>query len=408
MTSHGEAVHDPAPLNATLREITNRSSKHLHDQLERAGSGSLQHRDSTSAASGQDAQDSADRALVPHLDTALFHEVNIAELLKAAAAASETAEQDAGKHCQPTAQVQLPAPGVPQHMKPSPHLSSLPMQTDRDPSVRHAKTTTLLAPTGHSSVDELQETVEGDDTAAAAAAAAQLVGMSRCSTTDSDRKVEQTNGNASRSGQPNRVSAALFHRPTDAQLDTGKVPAAALVKPQGFDRYQAFKGYQPPLSADPDNISAWDTPRLEQLPVKLPEPRFNPHTVAVTSNSAEPACKAGLAYDLPSAAEARRGGDGVVVEESADGTWPAHVMVVCNSNVGKFLLMRQSMVCTCKLCQNKAAKMGVPYVDMTPTEFERHSGIHAALPQTGDTVSLATCSLSETTQPVRIGTDARL
>ena len=70
----------------------------------------------------------------------------------------------------------------------------------------------------------------------------------------------------------------------------------------------------------------------------------------------------------------------MIVEDSADGHWPAHVLVQCNGNQGKFLLAKQSMVCTCKLCQNKAAKLGVPFVDMTPTEFERHSGETLAQP----------------------------
>lgn len=369
MTSHDEAAHDSALPNATLREITNHRNKHLLDQLERTDSGSLQQRDSNSAASGPDAHDSPDRVVVPHLDPALFQQVNIAELIRAAAAA-ETAEQVAGKHRQPSVQVQTSVSGMPQHRKPSSHSSAPLMQADRSASLEHAQTTTTLDPAGHSSVHELP-TVEGDDTAAAAAAAAQLVGMSGRSTTDSDPKCEHAKGQAPCSGQPNSVSAAPLHRNT--QTNTGKLPAAALVNPQGFTPYEAFRGYQPPLSADPDNISAWDTPRLEQLPVKLPEPRSKPHMIAVNSNSADPACKAGSAYDVPRAAQGK-GGEGVIVEDSADGTWPAHVMVVCNGNVGKFLLMKQSMVCTCKLCQTKAAKMGVAYVDMTPTEFERHSG----------------------------------
>lgn len=64
----------------------------------------------------------------------------------------------------------------------------------------------------------------------------------------------------------------------------------------------------------------------------------------------------------------------VVVEPVAEGDWPAHITVQCNGNVGKFMLGKQSMVCMCKLCQAKAAKANLPYTEMTPTEFERHSG----------------------------------
>lgn len=382
LTSH-EAAPDPALPNDMLREITNRRN---NDQLERTDSGSLQQRDSNSAASGPDAHDSDDRVLVPHLDPALFQQVNIAELIKAAAAA-ETAQQVAGKHHHPSVQVQASTSGMPQHRKPSSHSSAPPMQVDRSASLEHTQTTTTLGPAGHSSVHELLPAVGGDDTAATAAA--QLVGMSGRSTTDADPKFEHANGHASRSGKPNSLSAALLHR--NAQHVTEKLPAAALINSQGVTPYEAFRGYQPPLSADPDNISAWDTPRLEQLPVKLPEPRFKPHMVA-TSNSAHPACKAGSAYNSPRAAQGK-GGEGVIVEDSADGLWPAHVMVVCNGNVGKFLLMKQSMVCTCKLCQTKAAKMGAAYVDMTPTEFERHSGTKTSTP-VPDSATCAACSVS--------------
>lgn len=359
-SNHDDAVYDSA---LTLREITNRSSKHLHDQLERTGSGSLQPRDSISAASGLDTQDSADRVLVPRHEPPRFHELNIAELIKAAA------EQDPGKHRHPDSQLQAPLPDMPERTKPTPHPTVLSMQAGYHAPVRNTRTTSVGEPTGHSSRDELLPAVRD---ATAAAAAAQLVGMSRRGTTDSDLKA---NGHAPRSGHTSTVSAARLHLNGDARSNAGVTTVTAPVRPQGGRPYEAFRGYQPPLSADPDNLSAWDTPRLEQLPVKLPEPRSIPHMGVAISNSADPACKAGSAYDSPRAAQAR-GPEGVVVEESADGKWPAHVMVVCNSNVGKFLLVKQTMVCTCKLCQNKAAKIGVPFVDMTPTEFERHSGTH--------------------------------
>lgn len=63
-----------------------------------------------------------------------------------------------------------------------------------------------------------------------------------------------------------------------------------------------------------------------------------------------------------------------IIEPTAEGDWPAHIVVQCNGNIGKFMLGKQSMVCMCKLCQVKAAKAELPYTEMTPTEFERHSG----------------------------------
>jgi len=112
------------------------------------------------------------------------------------------------------------------------------------------------------------------------------------------------------------------------------------------------------------------------MPGRLPEPRFNFHLLHSASKATAPALKADAAssaYDSPRVAQSK-GGEGGIVEESADGKWPAHVLVQCNGNQGKFLLNKQSMVCTCKLCQTKAAKLGLTFVEMTPTEFERHSG----------------------------------
>lgn len=492
-TNHEEAAYNSAP---TLREITNHSSKHLHDQIERAGSGSLQRRDSNSAASGPDAQDSAIRDHVPQQGSPSGIQVlNIPELVKAAAAAAaRAAEQDSGKHGQPDGQAQapppaapapdaqpsadrVPAPGqepnsihvpdlpelpraeaaakaaeqapakhgqpdghtkapptaasapdaqqsvgrvpaprqepnsvselgipelyraetaaeaaeqapgkpdarplallpdtMPQRTKPSygglsPVQAGLTMPLRTKPSycrlsplqagllvrAKHAQTSTVLDLTKHSSRRELLP-AEGKDIAA-----------------QRGQGSEPTHGHAPRSKQLTSISAAYLHHTGGAQPDAGAATPAAVVKPQRSRPFEAVRAFQPPLSADPENSAAWDTPRLEQLPVKLPEPRAIAHVGPAALTSADPACNTGPAYDSPRAAQAR-GSEGVVIEESADGAWPAHVMVVCNSNVGKFLLVKQTMVCTCKLCQNKAAKMGVPFVDMTPTEFERHSG----------------------------------
>ena len=153
--------------------------------------------------------------------------------------------------------------------------------------------------------------------------------------------------------------------------------------------WKLLPGQQPPLAALPDDIAAWDTPRLEQMPGRLPEPRFNTHLLHSGSKAAALELKADTvssAYDSPRAGQPKSG-EGTIVEESADGKWPAHVLVQCNGNQGKFLLNKQSMVCTCKLCQTKAAKMGLTFIDMTPTEFERHSGEQLHPPH--ETASLA-------------------
>ena len=159
--------------------------------------------------------------------------------------------------------------------------------------------------------------------------------------------------------------------------DQDKVKPQNAFRPQELNGWQLGPGQQPPLSALPDDIAAWDTPRLEQMPVRLPEPRFNAHLLHSASKTAAPAGKAdhgsSAQHDSPRVAQSK-GNEGVIIEDSVDGVWPAHVLVQCNGNQGKFLLAKQSMVCNCKLCQTKAAKLGLLFVDMTPTEFERHSG----------------------------------
>ena len=316
--------------------------------------------------------DSADRLPVPHKKAPDFIVMNIAELRQKAAA--QAAQQDSGKHRQLHGQPQASLPdSVPQRTQPTPHKLTLPGLAGHHAHAKRADINTNVQDLARHSFRTDSLPAGDHDTAAAAPAAAQSVGRYRRAANGSDQKAEQHNNSQDcYSKQPNSRSVAHLHRNGDAKPDAGAA-AAALVRPQGSHPCEVNRAFQPPLSADPDNIAAWDTPRLEQLPVKLPEPWSTAHVGAAALDSADPACKAGSAYDSPRAAQAR-GSDGVVVEESADGTWPAHVMVVCNSNVGKFLLVKQTMVCTCKLCQNKAAKMGVPFVDMTPTEFERHSG----------------------------------
>jgi hypothetical protein len=64
-----------------------------------------------------------------------------------------------------------------------------------------------------------------------------------------------------------------------------------------------------------------------------------------------------------------------------------HVPIICNGNRGRFLLEHQSCVCHCKGCEARAARHNVAYHEMTPTEFERHSGAHQGLADIGVCVS---------------------
>ena len=48
--------------------------------------------------------------------------------------------------------------------------------------------------------------------------------------------------------------------------------------------------------------------------------------------------------------------------------------VVCNGNRGVFIVERQVIVCLCSQCAARAAQMGLPEMELSPTDFERHSG----------------------------------
>lgn len=50
------------------------------------------------------------------------------------------------------------------------------------------------------------------------------------------------------------------------------------------------------------------------------------------------------------------------------------VPVTCNGNPGTYFLDRQTIACSCRTCEAKAARNNARYVEMTPTQFERHSG----------------------------------
>lgn len=48
--------------------------------------------------------------------------------------------------------------------------------------------------------------------------------------------------------------------------------------------------------------------------------------------------------------------------------------VICNGNKGIFLVGRQVIVCLCEGCVQQAKKNGQPELELSPTDFERHSG----------------------------------
>jgi hypothetical protein len=57
---------------------------------------------------------------------------------------------------------------------------------------------------------------------------------------------------------------------------------------------------------------------------------------------------------------------------------PPTVRVVCNGNPGAFMLPAQLVRCGCAVCAATAAAHYVPHLELTPTEFERHSGMGAS------------------------------
>ena len=50
------------------------------------------------------------------------------------------------------------------------------------------------------------------------------------------------------------------------------------------------------------------------------------------------------------------------------------VPVICNGNRGVFVVERQVIVCLCRSCVSRAAMDGLPEMELSPTDFERHSG----------------------------------
>ena len=60
--------------------------------------------------------------------------------------------------------------------------------------------------------------------------------------------------------------------------------------------------------------------------------------------------------------------------EHREDTILQRVPVICNGNKGVFLVGRQVIVCLCNECEARAKSAGVPEMELSPTDFERHSG----------------------------------
>ena len=449
-------ANDPESLrraHTILTEITNGKGLPPAAPLDQANSGSLQPRESTSAAAGlEPPHESAEKVTVAdHEPAAYSHQTSTlarrestsTEPSSGPLAAADTVDRDPAPYGaviessstlrEAVRRLQAAEHNMPSYMrfisgtrgsasapqsekKPhsnraSPGTSTVKPQASTRPHKSHRSPDNARALASGSSQEagRKQDAVKAQTQAIFSAQAAvkamdalkaQHTGSLRSTDTPQDKSQVQAKhrpqagkGSKDRSLSPNtgKAQASMPEAAPEAQYMSDTQGAFApegsgkesslgkpqdAIRPQLLDGWRLLPGQQPPLAALPDDIAAWDTPRLEQMPGRLPEPRFNSHLLHSASKAAAPALKADAAssaYDSPRVAQSK-GGESDVVEESADGKWPAHVLVQCNGNQGKFLLNKQSMVCTCKLCQTKAAKLGLTFVDMTPTEFERHSG----------------------------------
>ncbi|KAK9821807.1 hypothetical protein WJX81_008248 [Elliptochloris bilobata] len=57
---------------------------------------------------------------------------------------------------------------------------------------------------------------------------------------------------------------------------------------------------------------------------------------------------------------------------------PREIGIVCNNARARFFPARQVCVCSCTTCVERARAAGVPYLEMSPTEFEKHAGMGAS------------------------------
>lgn len=66
-------------------------------------------------------------------------------------------------------------------------------------------------------------------------------------------------------------------------------------------------------------------------------------------------------------------------EDDSSGDVPQALNVCCNGNFGVYMLAKRGVQCMCAACQQERAAepSAAPWI-MSPTEFERHSGLPAA------------------------------
>jgi len=60
--------------------------------------------------------------------------------------------------------------------------------------------------------------------------------------------------------------------------------------------------------------------------------------------------------------------------EPPKSTYPKRLPVICNNNKGIYLVDRQVICCLCQQCKEEAAARQLPELELSPTDFERHSG----------------------------------
>ena len=50
------------------------------------------------------------------------------------------------------------------------------------------------------------------------------------------------------------------------------------------------------------------------------------------------------------------------------------IPIVCNGNRGYYLVHSSTCICCCVACNERAKRADLPCIQISPTEFERHSG----------------------------------
>ena len=50
------------------------------------------------------------------------------------------------------------------------------------------------------------------------------------------------------------------------------------------------------------------------------------------------------------------------------------IPIVCNGNRGFYLVHSSTCICCCVACNERAKRADLPCIQISPTEFERHSG----------------------------------